>query len=278
VTPLDKVARGRASTAAATIGALLALAPPATAAVQEGAAGHVVRASGYLYRLGGYYGAAVLTASDTPGEVAAPAVTDGREFTYAFAGVPAIAGRTYACVGAIAAGSGDGRDEVQPICLTRCRPDPEVHGPDPVRPRVSWLTPEAGDRLSGLLRGRTRRESNHCEALPTDNRGIESVDFLVDGYFLNIEYSPPYSCVWDTTTVPDGRHILRAVVHDTSGNARDARIEVDVRNAGLEPPVREEPPPWPVGELVPAVSGPAPLGRPVSAAPLGAGPLLGGSV
>jgi hypothetical protein len=214
--------------------------------------GDVPSASGYLYRLGAHYGAATATPFGASESTSATASSDGREFTYAFSGVPGLIGGTWACVGAIVVGEGDGRDEVKPICLTRCRPDPAQDGPDPRRPSIDFEAPEHRETVFGTWRERTRDEPNHCEAIPEDNRGIESVDFLLDGYALNIEYLPPYSCVWDSSVWSDGRHELRAVVHDTSGNATDDRIRITVDNAGRTPPPWEEPPPRAVEDLVPA--------------------------
>jgi chitinase len=53
----------------------------------------------------------------------------------------------------------------------------------------------------------------------TDNIGVASVHLVVNGAEVGVgDSEPPYSSVWDTTTVPDGNYTLSAHIHDTSGN------------------------------------------------------------
>ena len=98
-------------------------------------------------------------------------------------------------------------------------------------PSVSWSAPANAARVSG------RVEGSACEALARDDVGVARVDFYVDGRLLNTEREAPYNCYWDTRTVPDGPHRLKAVARDTHGNVRAATVEVDVENAR-----RDEPP------------------------------------
>jgi hypothetical protein len=42
--------------------------------------------------------------------------------------------------------------------------------------------------------------------------------------------SPPYSIVWDSTTIADGRYTLYAVARDTSGNSESSWIHFTVKN------------------------------------------------
>jgi len=61
---------------------------------------------------------------------------------------------------------------------------------------------------------------------------ILGVYFHVDGHTVGQPVaSPPYTVAWDTTTVPDGRHILTAAVLDASGAVvRSDPVAVTVRN------------------------------------------------
>ena len=60
--------------------------------------------------------------------------------------------------------------------------------------------------------------------------GVDHVDFSADGVFVNRERSAPYTGNWDTTKVPDGRHVLTATAFDAAGNSSSASIEVNVAN------------------------------------------------
>ena len=93
-------------------------------------------------------------------------------------------------------------------------------------PSVSWLTPGDGDSISGRL----DEQSQNCTVSATSSSGIDRVSFYLDGRLLNTEHDPPYSCVWDTTTVAeDGPHTLKAVASDESGNSVSASVGVSVR-------------------------------------------------
>jgi hypothetical protein len=67
-----------------------------------------------------------------------------------------------------------------------------------------------------------------------DNIAVVGVQFLVDGANLGAEDSTsPYSVTWDTTTVPDGPHVLSARARDAAGNTQTAPpITVTVQNGG----------------------------------------------
>ena len=67
----------------------------------------------------------------------------------------------------------------------------------------------------------------------TDNVGVAGVQFRLDGVNLGAEVAtPPYTVTWNTTTAPDGVHVLTAVARDAAGNkTTSAGVTVTVANA-----------------------------------------------
>src|SRR5690606_15873558 len=59
---------------------------------------------------------------------------------------------------------------------------------------------------------------------------IKQVQFFVDGAPLNTELEAPYNCVFDTTKLSDGSHVLKAVATDTSGATGSTQVSVNVQN------------------------------------------------
>ena len=92
---------------------------------------------------------------------------------------------------------------------------------------VTWTTPKNSAVVSGVL----NESSGNCDVAATASRGVAKVVMYADGALLNTELSPPYACLWDTTTVPNGLHTLKAVMYDTAGASKSAQISVNVQNA-----------------------------------------------
>jgi hypothetical protein len=87
-------------------------------------------------------------------------------------------------------------------------------GGDTTPPTVSLTAPLAGSTLSGSVT---------VSANASDNMGVASVQFLLDGKDLGSEVtSAPYSVNWDTSTVAAGTHTLSAIAKDTAGNGNTA--------------------------------------------------------
>src|SRR5205823_6528848 len=77
-------------------------------------------------------------------------------------------------------------------------------------PIVSVAAPAANATVSGTIT---------VSAAATDNTGVVAVQFNLDGVNLGGEDSTaPYSIVWNTNTVSDGTHTVRAVARDAAGN------------------------------------------------------------
>lgn len=97
--------------------------------------------------------------------------------------------------------------------------------PDITPPTVSLTAPAPGSEVSG---GGTL-----VSAAAADDIAVSGVQFKLDGVNLGAEdTAPPYSIVWNTTTVTNGAHVLVAVARDAAGNtAASAEVVVTVNNA-----------------------------------------------
>ena len=107
----------------------------------------------------------------------------------------------------------------------------EGGGPDTIPPTVSMTAPANGATVSG--------GSVTVSANASDNVGVEGVQFQLDGANLGSEdTSAPYSISWNSTTVSNGSHTLRAIARDEAGNTTPSTtITVTVNNgADTTPP------------------------------------------
>jgi thermitase len=101
--------------------------------------------------------------------------------------------------------------------------------PDTTLPTVSFSSPANGSTLSGTV---------SVQISASDNRGVASVSFYVDGILYSTKTASPYTFSWNTTQAANGSHTLRAVATDTSGNSSTAQISVSVSNlSDTTPPV-----------------------------------------
>jgi hypothetical protein len=93
---------------------------------------------------------------------------------------------------------------------------------DNVRPNVTLTSPTNGQTVSGTIT---------LAAAATDNVGISSVVFSVDGSALNAEdTTSPYSATLDTTRLTNGQHYVQALARDRAGNSQLAQVSVTVAN------------------------------------------------
>jgi hypothetical protein len=98
-----------------------------------------------------------------------------------------------------------------------------VGPPDSTPPTVSMTAPANAATLSG---------KTTISATATDNQGVASVQFLLDGAPLGPALTAaPYSLSWDTATVSNGSHTLGATANDLAGNTGMATtVTVTVAN------------------------------------------------
>jgi hypothetical protein len=79
--------------------------------------------------------------------------------------------------------------------------------------------------ISNISDGEVVSGIKMVEINANDNIGVASVHLVVNGAEVGVgDSEPPYSSVWDTTTVPDGNYTLSAHIHDTSGNEGTAPV------------------------------------------------------
>ena len=97
---------------------------------------------------------------------------------------------------------------------------------DGTNPTVSLTAPTNNQNVSG---------SQVMTATATDNVGIASVQFLVNGNVVGTDTSAPYSYTWASDTVANGQHTLAARATDTSGNTATSSVRVNVSNR-IQPP------------------------------------------
>jgi unsaturated chondroitin disaccharide hydrolase len=82
--------------------------------------------------------------------------------------------------------------------------------PDTTPPTVSITSPANGATVSGTVT---------VSASASDNVGVVGVRFKLDGANLgNEDTTAPYNVSWNTTTTPNGSHILTAIARDAAGN------------------------------------------------------------
>jgi hypothetical protein len=100
--------------------------------------------------------------------------------------------------------------------------------PDTTNPTVSVSSPSEGATVSGTV---------NVTAAASDNVGITSVQFTVDGSSIGTDTSAPYSVAWDTTTASNAPHAVRAIARDAAGNsATSTAVNVTVDNSSPPPP------------------------------------------
>ena len=98
-----------------------------------------------------------------------------------------------------------------------------VSAPDTTPPTISITTPAAGSTVSGSV---------VFNAIAADNVGVVGVQFTVDGVNLGAEdTSSPYGITWDTGSITDGTHNLKAIARDSAGNTAQNQITVTVFNS-----------------------------------------------
>ncbi len=105
---------------------------------------------------------------------------------------------------------------------------------DTTAPTVSITAPANAASVSGSTVSITANAS--------DNVGVAGVKFYLDsappnGQLGNEDTTSPYATTWDTTTLANGSHTLRAVARDAAGNTTtSAVITVNVNNVVVPPP------------------------------------------
>jgi hypothetical protein len=88
-------------------------------------------------------------------------------------------------------------------------------------PSVTITSPGPGDTIEDTVT---------IETTASDDIGVSKVDFYVDNTPIETVTSTPFSIDWDSSTVNNGEHTIRAVATDTSGQTESHAIIVTVNN------------------------------------------------
>ncbi len=104
--------------------------------------------------------------------------------------------------------------------------------------------------------GQTVQGSQTISASATSTVGLSSIQILVDSSEFNVCFSSPCSKTWNTTTVANGSHTIKAIARNNYNYQDTKQISVNVQNATpTQPPATPTQPPAPP-------SPPPPTGQP----------------
>jgi len=92
---------------------------------------------------------------------------------------------------------------------------------DSLAPTVNITSPAPGAYVSGTVA---------VQVAASDNVGVASVTFSVDGVAKGTDTTAPYSFDWNTLTAANGGRVIRATATDTSGNTANFDMLLTVQN------------------------------------------------
>jgi hypothetical protein len=96
-------------------------------------------------------------------------------------------------------------------------------GGDTTPPTTSITAPANGATVSGTV---------SVTASASDNVGVTSVQFYIDGSLAGTDTTSPYSYSWDTTAVANGSHSIYSKAYDAAGNVgTSSTVTVTVSNS-----------------------------------------------
>lgn len=101
--------------------------------------------------------------------------------------------------------------------------EPGDAGPN-LAPTVSITSPSAGATVAGTVQ---------VEIAAMDDRGVTSVELLVDGLTAGTALTAPFAIAWDTTGLLNGTVTLTARAADEAGLTAEHTIDVIVENLGM---------------------------------------------
>ena len=88
-------------------------------------------------------------------------------------------------------------------------------------PTVAIESPVAGQTLVG---------SQNVVVTALDDRGVNRVEFFVDGSLRNTDTAAPYLYAWDTAASADGSHTVSVTAYDSAGQSASRSVGVVVDN------------------------------------------------
>lgn len=98
-----------------------------------------------------------------------------------------------------------------------------ITAPDTTAPSVTITAPTPGATISNAV---------SLAASASDNIGVASVTFTVDGTVIETDTSAPFSSTWDSTAITNGFHTIEARARDAAGNQTASSVTVSVQNSG----------------------------------------------
>ena len=119
-------------------------------------------------------------------------------------------------------------DSGPPLPVPSPPPPPPPPPGDTTLPTVSIVAPVNGSTVSG--------SAVTVSANASDNVGVASVDFKVDGTTLFSDTTSPYATIWNTTTGTNAPHTITALARDAAGNVKTSTgVSVTVNNVSPPP-------------------------------------------
>jgi len=103
-------------------------------------------------------------------------------------------------------------------------PGPPVPVDNP--PTVNITSPSNGATVLGAVA---------ITANAADDNGVTQVEFFVDGGSIGIDNTSPYSVSWNSTSISDGGHTIKATATDTASQTASDSISVTVDNENDSP-------------------------------------------
>jgi hypothetical protein len=102
-----------------------------------------------------------------------------------------------------------------------------VSNTDVNNPTVNITSPTSGASVAGTV---------DIAANASDNVGVSSVKFSIDGVVVGSDNNAPYNFSWSTTSVATGIHTVTATAYDAAGNNSAQSINVTVNTTVINPP------------------------------------------
>lgn len=90
-------------------------------------------------------------------------------------------------------------------------------------PTVEFKAPVDGARVSGVVK------DGSCEVSASSD--TTTVDFYLDGQYFSPNRYAPWNCWFDSSTLSDGPHALRAVARDGRGDTSSTGVQINVSSA-----------------------------------------------
>jgi phosphodiesterase/alkaline phosphatase D-like protein len=95
---------------------------------------------------------------------------------------------------------------------------------------VAITNPDHGETVSGTVTISATASSARSNSGTSHTLAITRVEFYVDDALIYEDTTSPYEVSWDSNTVSDGSHTIKAVAYDSSSSSQDS-ITVTVSNA-----------------------------------------------